>query len=63
MYDHTRFYGDWLAFKGAHLTYMDAVYQIYTTQLMWKMAEAIGDEAMVAKYSARSAVTVSSFDK
>lgn len=55
MYDHTQYYGDWLAFKGAHLTFMDAVYQIYSTELMLKMAEAIDDTAMVAKYTARHA--------
>lgn len=49
----TNQYGDWLAFKGANLTYVSAVYQIYTTVLMRNMAAAIDDEASVAKYTNR----------
>ena len=46
-------YGDWLAFKGANLQYVSAVYQIYTSILMRDMAAATGNAAAVAKYQAR----------
>ena len=46
-------YGDWLAFKGANLQYVSAVYQIYSSMLMRDMAKATGDNAGVVKYQAR----------
>ena len=49
----TNQYGDWLAFKGANLTYVSAVYQIYTTVLMRKMAEAVGNAAAAEKFASR----------
>ncbi len=35
------------------LPYMNAVYQIYTTQLMSKMADAIGNTQAKQKYDAK----------
>jgi alpha-L-rhamnosidase len=46
-------YGDWLAFKGANLQYVSAVYQIYSSILMRDMATAIGNAAAVVKYQTR----------
>ncbi|MCI8497049.1 MAG: family 78 glycoside hydrolase catalytic domain, partial [Clostridiales bacterium] len=45
-------YGDWLAFYGASIPYMNAVYRIYTVTLMEKMAEATANEDGTAKYNA-----------
>ena len=53
---HTYFqnnYGDWLAFKGANLQYVSAVYQIYVSILMRDMAAATGKTEAIAKYQAR----------
>jgi hypothetical protein len=53
-YNAARF-GDWLAFYGTSLQYMNDVYQLYTVQLMSQMAEAIGNSSAKAKYDARFA--------
>lgn len=49
----TNRFGDWLAFSGATVEYMNAVYQIYTTTLMEDIAVVLDDDAAVAKYQAR----------
>ena len=46
-------FGDWLTFSGASTPYMNAVYQVYTTQLMSKMADAIGNTEAKQKYDAK----------
>ena len=50
MFNSVEFYGDWLGFGAAHLLFMNAVYQIYSTRLMIEMAEATGRTDMVAFY-------------
>ena len=54
-------FGDWLAFSGASTPYLNAVYQIYTTQLMSKMADAIGNSNAKQKYDAKYDTLKSSF--
>ncbi|MDR1851941.1 MAG: family 78 glycoside hydrolase catalytic domain [Propionibacteriaceae bacterium] len=46
-------FGDWLAIEGASLEYMNDVYQLYTTQLMAQMSEALGKSSAKAKYEGR----------
>lgn len=45
-------FGDWLAYSGTSLGCMNALYRIYVTQLMEKMANVIGNEDAAAKYAA-----------
>lgn len=45
-------FGDWLAYSGTSLGCMNALYRIYVTQLMEKMANVIGNEEMASKYAA-----------
>lgn len=52
-FEHTTFYGDWLSFGGAHLAYMNAVYQIYHTLLVWRMAEVLGETERAMQLEAR----------
>ncbi|MBC5788408.1 alpha-L-rhamnosidase [Clostridium facile] len=56
-------FGDWLAFSGASTPYLNAVYQIYTTQLMSKMADAIGNSNAKQKYDMKYDTLKSSFMK
>lgn len=49
----TNRFGDWLAFSGATVEYMNSVYQIYTTALMEQMAHLLGNQAAVGKYQDR----------
>lgn len=46
-------FGDWLGTAPASTPYLNSVYQIYTTQLMEKMANVIGDSESAAKYQGR----------
>lgn len=46
-------FGDWLAYSGTSLGCMNALYRIYVTQLMEKMANVIGNQEMADKYSAQ----------
>ena len=46
-------YGDWVSFQGAHINYVNLVFQIYTTILMRDMAQIIGNTDAVAKYAGR----------
>lgn len=48
-YDESMF-GDWLGMAPASTPYLNAVYQIYTTQIMKKMADVIGNTEMSEKY-------------
>ena len=50
-----KFFGDWVSFVGASTIYMNAVYEIYCTQLMEKMALVIGREDMEEKYHNKNA--------
>ena len=50
---HTSMYGDWVSFQGAHINYVNLVFQIYTTMLMRDMATITGNTAAVAKYTGR----------
>ena len=48
-YDESMF-GDWLGMAPASTPYLNAVYQIYTTQIMKKTADVIGNTEMSEKY-------------
>ncbi|WP_069986805.1 family 78 glycoside hydrolase catalytic domain [Massilioclostridium coli] len=43
--------GDWVGFEKTDNSYMNAVYKVYCSQLMSKMAAAVGNQAMVEKYN------------
>ncbi|WP_270739688.1 family 78 glycoside hydrolase catalytic domain [Massilioclostridium coli] len=48
-YDKTQF-GDWLAFQGASVPYLNQAFRAYTAQLMSKMSALLGKTDKVAKY-------------
>jgi len=50
---HSSMYGDWVSFQGAHINYVNLVFQIYTTMLMRDMAKIIGNTDAEAKYAGR----------
>ena len=50
---HNVMFGDWLAYSGTSLGCMNALYRVYVTQLMEKMAEVIDNQEMAEKYTAR----------
>ena len=54
-------FGDWLGTAPASTQYLNSVYQIYTTQLMEKMANAIGNAVMAEKYAGRYDVLKAAF--
>lgn len=54
-------FGDWLAFSGASTPYLNAVYQIYCTSLMEKMADVLGRDADASKYRDRYSVLKKAF--
>ena len=51
-YDEGMF-GDWLGMAPASTQYMNSVYQIYTTQIMEKMADVLENTEMADKYQER----------
>lgn len=51
-YNTSRF-GDWLSYSGASIPFMNAVYQIYTTQLMSEMADLADNQEAKLKYESR----------
>lgn len=56
-------FGDWLGTAPASTAYMNSVYQIYTTQLMGKMADVIGADEKVLKYEEKYRVLKQDFLK
>lgn len=50
---HNGMFGDWLAYSGTSLGCMNALYRVYVTQLMEKMAVVIGNQEMADKYAAQ----------
>lgn len=54
-------FGDWLGMAPASTPYLNAVYQIYTTQIMEKMAGVIGNSEKEEKYRGRYAELKAAF--
>ena len=57
----TKTYGDWLAFAGASVPYMNAVYRIYTVQLMEQMSTLIGRTTEANQYKALKEMLIDAF--